>query len=326
MAEKSYVSVEALLEAGAHFGHLTRRWNPKMNKFIFTERNGMHIIDLRKTQILINYTREVIHHIASKGNIILFVGTKTQAKPIVEEQAKRAEMNYVADRWLGGMLTNFSTIRKSIKRLAGIDAMETDGTFENITKKERLLLTREKDRLRKVFGGIENMTRLPGAIFVIDAKKEHLAVKEARILGIPVIGIIDTNTDPDSVDYPIPANDDSVQSIEIITSVMADAIIAGTAIAKARNIELGYNPNAAMDVDIEPGTDKNSRKFRERKGREGGGFNRNDRNDRPNSNDRFNNNRRNDRNPRANTGNAAQTGEKVETNTNAETPATEVNN
>ena len=264
---KSQVTVEALLEAGAHFGHITRRWNPKMNKFIFNERNGIHIIDLRKTQILIDYARDIIHDIASQGRIVLFVGTKTQAKSIIKEQAEKASMNYVSERWLGGMLTNFATIRRSIIRLTNIDKMENDGTFERITKKERLLLIRERERLRKVFGGIEKMMRLPGAIFVVDAKKEHLAVKEARVLGIPVIGIIDTNTDPDMVDYPIPANDDSVQAIEIITTVMADAVIEGTKIAKVRKAELGYDPNEKDNISDEP-REGRERKMRER--RDGG--------------------------------------------------------
>jgi small subunit ribosomal protein S2 len=268
MAENRRVSVEALLEAGAHFGHVTRRWNPKMRKFIFGERNGIHIIDLRKTQILVDYARDIIHEIASQGRIILFVGTKSQAKLVIEEQAKRATVNYVAERWLGGMLTNFTTIRKSIKRLTNIVKMESDGTFERITKKERLLLTREKDRLRKVFGGIEDMTRLPSAIFVVDARREHLAVKEARVLGIPVIGIIDTNTDPDMVDYPIPANDDSVQTIEIISSIMADAIVEGAAIAKVRQAELGYDPNQ-KEVEEEVTVEKGQRKFRDRRGASG---------------------------------------------------------
>ena len=290
MAE-SRVSVEALLEAGAHFGHLTRRWNPKMRKFIFNERNGIHIIDLRKTQVLIEYARDIIHDIASRGRIVLFVGTKSQAKSVIEEQAKKASMNYVSERWLGGMLTNFATIRKSIRRLAGIDDMERDGTFERITKKERLMLSRERERLRKVFGGIENMTHLPGAIFVVDAKKEHLAVKEARVLGIPVIGIIDTNTDPDMVDYPIPANDDSVQTIQIITTVMADAIVDGSALAKVRKSELKYNQRD-KEMDDDAGQ-QGQRKFRgrggersERGGRGGdrpprGGDNRDSRGSRP---------------------------------------------
>ncbi|MGI6369174.1 MAG: 30S ribosomal protein S2 [Ignavibacteria bacterium] len=266
----SYVSVEQLIEAGAHFGHLTRRWNPKMEKYIFGERNGIHIIDVRKTKILIEHCRKIIHNIAEQGKIILFVGTKMQAKSIIAEQATRAEMNYVTERWLGGMLTNFTTIRRSIRRLSNIDKMETDGTFEKITKKERLLLTREKERLRKVFGGIENMQRLPGAIFVVDARKEHLAVKEARILGIPVIGIVDTNTDPDAVDFPIPANDDSVKAIDLITSIMADAIIEGSAVAKVRAAELAASQDRVdkenefeHDGEIKPAV---QRRMRERRG------------------------------------------------------------
>ncbi len=266
----SYVSVEQLIEAGAHFGHLTRRWNPKMEKYIFGERNGIHIIDVRKTKILIEHCRKIIHNIAEQGKIILFVGTKMQAKSIIAEQATRAEMNYVTERWLGGMLTNFTTIRRSIRRLSNIDKMETDGTFEKITKKERLLLTREKERLRKVFGGIENMQRLPGAIFVVDARKEHLAVKEARILGIPVIGMVDTNTDPDAVDFPIPANDDSVKAIDLITSIMADAIIEGSAVAKVRAAELAASQDRvdkenelSQDAEVKPAV---QRRMRERRG------------------------------------------------------------
>jgi len=259
----SRISVEALLEAGAHFGHITRRWNPKMRKFIFSERNGIHIIDLRKTQILIEYARDIIYDIASQGRIVLFVGTKPQAKVAIEEQAQKASMNYVSERWLGGMLTNFATIRRSIRRLTDIDKMERDGTFDRITKKERLMLVREKERLRKVFGGIESMTRLPGAIFVVDAKKEHLAVKEARVLGIPVIGIIDTNTDPDMVDYPIPANDDSIQAVEIITAVMADAIIEGNKIAKVRKADLGYDQRE-KEFEDDATAEKGQRRFRGR--------------------------------------------------------------
>ena len=218
------VTVEALLEAGAHFGHLTRRWDPKMRPFIFMERNGIHIIDLRKTQLLIDIAREAAMEVASQGRGVLFVGTKNQAKGAVENEAKRSGSNYVSERWLGGMLTNFTTIRKSIKRLGAIDKMEIDGTFEKITKKERLMLGRERDRLRKVFGGIEDMTRIPGLLFVVDIKKEHLAIKEAKILGIPVIGIVDTNSDPGEADFPIPANDDSIKSVDLITKVIADAI------------------------------------------------------------------------------------------------------
>ncbi len=279
---KNDVSVEQLIEAGAHFGHLTRRWNPKMNKYIFGERNGIHILDVRKTKILLEHCRKIVHNIAEQGKLVLFVGTKMQAKPIIAEQAERAGTNYVCERWLGGMLTNFSTIRRSIRRLSNIDKMESDGTFEKITKKERLLLTREKDRLRKVFGGIETMQRLPGAIFVVDARKEHLAVKEAHILGIPVIGMVDTNTDPDTVDFPIPANDDSVKAIEIITSIMADAVIEGSAIAKVRAAELAASQeridkeNELEDKsDVKPASQRRMRERRDGGGRSRGGDRRN---------------------------------------------------
>ncbi|MBX3043605.1 MAG: 30S ribosomal protein S2 [Candidatus Kapabacteria bacterium] len=258
------VSIEALLESGAHFGHLTRRWNPKMAPFIFMERNGIHIIDLRKTQILLDIAKSAIYDVASKGKIVLFVGTKQQAKTAIAEQASRSGMNYVSERWLGGMLTNFVTIRKSIKRLNAIDKMEVDGTFEKITKKERLLISRERDRLRKVFGGIETMTRLPGALFVVDIRKEHLAIKEAKILGIPVIGIVDTNTDPDEVDFPIPANDDSISTVEIIASVMADAVVEGAEVAKVRQAELA-SEGSDKDSDNEDEDGKVKRRIRERR-------------------------------------------------------------
>lgn len=267
-------SVEQLLESGAHFGHLTRRWNPKMRNFIFTHRNGIHIIDLRKTQALIEIAREAVLEIASQGKIVLFVGTKPQAKVPVENAAKACATNYVVERWLGGMLTNFSTIRKSIKQLASIDKREADGTFEKITKKERLMLGRERDRLRQVFGGIEQMSRLPGALFVVDIKKEHLAIKEAKILGIPVIGIVDTNSDPEIVDFPIPANDDSVKTIELICKVMGDAIIEGREVAKTRAAEIGSQQDRESK-ESEQSDDKPRRRMRERTrrsdGRESGG-------------------------------------------------------
>jgi len=260
-------SIEQLLESGAHFGHLTRRWNPKMSKYIFGEKNGIHIIDLRKTQILIDIAKNAINKIAAEGKIILLIGTKLQARQHIEEQAKRCSMNYVSERWLGGMLTNFTTIRKSIKRLAAIDKMEVDGTFDKITKKERLMLTRERDRLRKVFGGIEDMTRLPGALFIVDVKKEHIAVKEAKILGIPVVAIVDTNCDPDDIDYPIPANDDSSKTIELITKIMADAIIEGNEVARQRQAELeASSERASKETEevIEEAT-QIKRRMRERK-------------------------------------------------------------
>jgi len=257
-------TIEQLLETGAHFGHLTRRWNPKMAQFIFAERNGIHIIDLRKTQVLLTLAKKAIFDIAQQGKTVLFIGTKPQAKAIIEEQAKKADTNYVSERWLGGMLTNFTTIRKSIKRLESLDKMEIDGTFEKITKKERLLISREKDRLRKVFGGIESMTRIPGALFIVDIKKEHLAIKEAKILGIPIIAIVDTNTDPEEVDFPIPANDDSVKTIELIAGIMADAVNKGSEISRIRRAEL----NTPDDRDSRDADDDSSRvksKLRERK-------------------------------------------------------------
>lgn len=263
-----YAEIEQLLESGAHFGHLTRRWNPKMEKFIFMERNGIHIIDLRKTQVLIDIAREALYNIASTGKIVLFVGTKLQAKGTMEQQALRCKMNYVCERWLGGMLTNFMTIRKSIKRLTSIDKMEVDGTFDKITKKERLLLTREKDRLRKVFGGIEEMNRLPGALFIVDIKKEHIAVKEAKILGIPVFAIVDTNTDPEDIDYPIPANDDSYKTIELVSKIMADAVLEGSEVAKRSMADMSADDDrVAKESDAaSEDTTKVKRKFRERKG------------------------------------------------------------
>lgn len=272
MPKQYYVQIEQLLESGAHFGHLTRRWNPKMEKYIFGEKNGIHIIDLRKTQILIEIARDAVNKISAQGKIILFVGTKNQAKESIERHAKRSSMNYVSERWLGGMLTNFSTIRKSIKRLNAIDKMEVDGTFDKITKKERLLLTREKDRLRKVFGGIEEMTRLPGALFIADIKKEHIAVKEAKILGIPIIAIVDTNTDPDPIDYPIPANDDSQQTIELVCNVLADEILVGTEVARARQAEL--SADIEKMTKEEAGAEESThvkRRMRERKPRKGDG-------------------------------------------------------
>ncbi len=259
------VSIEQLLESGAHFGHLTRRWNPKMAKFIFTEKNGIHFIDLRKTQILLDIANDAIYRISASGREILFVGTKQQIKDIIEEKAKSCGQPYVSERWLGGMLTNFPTIRKSIKRLAAIDKMEVDGTFEKITKKERLLLTREKDRLRKVFGGIEDMTRLPGALFIVDIKKEHIAVKEAKILGIPVIALVDTNVDPEEVDIPIPANDDSAKTVELIAGLFAETIKEASAIAKARKQDL-MKPAAEGEAGEEaPVETKVKRKLRKRK-------------------------------------------------------------
>ena len=217
-----------LLEAGVHFGHLTRKWNPKMAPYIFMEQNGIHIIDLKKTESKLEEAKAAAKNIARSGRRVLFVATKKQAKEIVAEEAKRANMPFTTERWLGGMLTNFQTVRKSIKRMQNIDKMATDGTFDRINKTERLMLDREKAKLRMLLGGIEDMTKLPGAIFIIDVKREHIAVSEATRLGIPTIALVDTNSDPTVVDYSIPGNDDASKSIQLIAREIADAIIEGT--------------------------------------------------------------------------------------------------
>ena len=222
------VDITQLLEAGAHFGHLTRRWNPKMKPYIFMEKNGIHIIDLKKTQRAIEEAAEKLREVAASGKTVLFVGTKKQAKETIAAEAKRSGMNWVSERWLGGMLTNFSTIRKSIKRMQNIEKMETDGTFDQITKKEQLFLTRERDKLRKILDGVETLKRMPGALFIVDIKKESIAVREALRLNIPIFAIVDTNCDPDPINYVIPANDDAVRTVELISKVMSDAIIEGT--------------------------------------------------------------------------------------------------
>ena len=231
------IELTHLIEAGAHFGHLTRRWNPKMKPYIFMEKNGIHIIDLKKSLGLLNLAYHEMVEAVSQGGSILFVGTKKQAKGVIESEAKRCGMNWVSERWLGGMLTNFSTIRKSVKRLQNIEKQETDGTFEKITKKERLFLTRERDKLKKILEGVETMAKLPGAVFVVDIKKEDIAVKEAKRLNIPVFAMVDTNCDPDPIDYAIPANDDAVKTIELIIKHMADAVIEGQAKHKERRAE-----------------------------------------------------------------------------------------
>ncbi|HQI41976.1 MAG: 30S ribosomal protein S2 [Ignavibacteriales bacterium UTCHB2] len=231
------VDLTQLIEAGAHFGHLTRRWNPKMKPYIFMEKNGIHIIDLKKTQKYLIEAAEELSKYAAEGKKVLFVGTKKQAKNVIETEAKRSSQNWVSERWLGGMLTNFATIRKSVKRLSNIEKQETDGTFDKITKKERLFLTREKDKLKKVLEGVESMSKLPGALFIVDIKKEAIAVQEAHRLNIPVFAIVDTNCDPDEVDYLIPANDDAVKTVEIITQFMADAVIEGETKFKEKKAE-----------------------------------------------------------------------------------------
>ena len=228
------VQIEDLLLAGSHFGHLTRRWNPKMRQYIFMERNGIHIIDLKKSLQLLEDACNSVIKLTSEGKKLLFVGTKKQAKAIIKEQAERCDSFYVSERWLGGMLTNFNTVRKSIKKLTNLQKMESDGTMEQFIKKERLIMSREKEKLEKVLNGIVNMTKLPGALFLVDIKKEHIAIDEARKLNIPIFSIVDTNCDPDLIDYPIPANDDAVKSIEIITKTIADAALEGNQVSKTK--------------------------------------------------------------------------------------------
>ena len=221
----SVISMKQLLEAGVHFGHQTRRWNPKMKEYIFTERNGIYIIDLQKTVKKIDEAYYFIHDLAMEGGTVLFVGTKKQAQESIEQEAKRCEMFYVNQRWLGGMLTNFKTIQSRIERLRAIETMSEDGTFDVLPKKEVIALKKEWEKLEKNLGGIKNMTRIPDAIFVVDPKKERICVQEAHSLGITLIGIGDTNCDPEELDYIIPGNDDAIRAVKLIVSKMADAVI-----------------------------------------------------------------------------------------------------
>lgn len=224
MARTNY---QELLEAGVHFGHLKRKWNPNMAPYIFMERNGIHVIDLHKTVAKVDEAAAAMKQIAKSGKKILFVATKKQAKEILETQMKEINMPYVTERWPGGMLTNFVTIRKAIRKMASIDKMKVDGTFETMSKRERLQVNRQREKLEKDLGSIADLTRLPAALFIIDINKEHIAVKEAKRLNIPTFAIVDTNADPRQVDFPIPGNDDASQSINKIVSVMADAIKEG---------------------------------------------------------------------------------------------------
>ena len=221
------VSMKQLLEAGVHFGHQTRRWNPKMAEYIFTERNGIYIIDLQKTVKKLEEAYNFVKEVSESGKSVLFVGTKKQAQDSVKEEAERVGAHFVNARWLGGMMTNFKTIRTRIKRLEQLHQMETDGTFELLPKKEVVKLNLEIEKLEKFLGGIKNMNSLPGALFVVDPRKEKIAVAEAKKLGIPVVAIVDTNCDPDEVDYVIPGNDDAIRAVKLIAQCMADAIIEG---------------------------------------------------------------------------------------------------
>ena len=225
MASTNY---KELLEAGVHFGHLTRKWDPKMAPYIFMEKNGIHIIDLNKTLVALDEAASAIKNIAKSGRKIMFVATKKQAQDIVAEEAKRLKMPYVTDRWLGGMLTNFATVRKSLKKMSTIDKMMKDNTaYAAIAKREKLMLSREREKLERVLGGIADLSRLPAALFIVDVKREHIAVKEAHKLNLPVFAICDTNSNPETVDFPIPANDDASKSISLIVSIIGKAIEEG---------------------------------------------------------------------------------------------------
>ena len=221
------ISMKQLLEAGVHFGHQTRRWNPKMAKYIFTERNGIYIIDLQKTVRKVDEAYEFVRSVAEEGKTVLFVGTKKQAQEAVKEEAIRSGQFFVNERWLGGMLTNFQTIQKRINRLKELETMESDGTFDVLTKKEVMQLRHEMSRLEKYLGGIKEMRKIPGAIFIVDPRKERIAVAEARKLNIPIVAIVDTNCDPDEIDYPIPGNDDAIRAVKLFTEKIADAVIDG---------------------------------------------------------------------------------------------------
>jgi small subunit ribosomal protein S2 len=233
----SRTNFEELLEAGCHFGHLKRKWNPAMAPYIFMERNDIHIIDLHKTVVKIDEAAAALKQIAKSGRKILFVATKKQAKDVVADKASAVGMPYITERWAGGMLTNFPTIRKAVKKMTTIDKMSTDGTFENISKREKLQITRQREKLEKNLGSIADLTRLPSALFIVDVMKEHIAVKEAIRLGIPVFGIVDTNSNPNNIDFVIPANDDATKSVDVILGAMVAAIQEGLDERKVEKID-----------------------------------------------------------------------------------------
>ena len=233
----SRTNFDTLLEAGCHFGHLKRKWNPAMAPYIFMERNGIHIIDLYKTVAKVDEAAEVMKNLAKQGKKVLFVATKKQAKQVVADKASSVGMPYVIERWPGGMLTNFPTIRKAIKKMATIDKMTKDGTFDNLSKREKLQITRQRAKLEKTLGSIVDLTRLPSALFVVDVMKEHIAVREANRLGIPVFGMVDTTSDPNNIDYVIPANDDATKSVEVILGAICEAMNEGLQERKAEKID-----------------------------------------------------------------------------------------
>ena len=260
----SLTTFEQLLEAGVHFGHLTRKWNPAMRSYIFMERNGIHIIDLNKTVVKIDEAAAALKQIAKSGKKILFVSTKKQAKQVVADKATEVGMPYVIERWPGGMLTNFPTIRKAIKKMNSIDKMIKDGTFDNLSKREKLQVTRQRAKLEKNLGSIVDLTRLPAALFVVDVMKEHIAVAEANRLGIPVFAMVDTNSDPSNVDYVIPANDDASKSIDAVLSALCGAITEGL---EERKIEKADSEAAEAQAE-EGAEEKKTRKTRARIRRE----------------------------------------------------------
>lgn len=274
------VTMKNLLESGVHFGHQVKRWDPRMKKYIFAERNGIHIIDLQKTIAAIKESYEAVRKITASGKSVLFVGTKKQAQQAIQKEAERCGMFYINNRWLGGMLTNFSTIKKSLQRLKKIEKMEVDGTFESLTKKEVSVLLKEKEKLEKNLGGIKEMKELPGAVFIIDTHKEQIAVAEARRMKIPIIAVVDTNCNPENIDYPIPGNDDAIRAISLFTSIIANAVIESDnenglkilenlddeeittdAVTKDEDEEIvdysNYQPTETKEEDVEP-DDKDS--------------------------------------------------------------------
>jgi small subunit ribosomal protein S2 len=259
-------NLDDLLKAGVHFGHQTRRWNPKMRRFIFAERNGIHIIDLQKTLRQIELAQKLAREVILRGDNVLFVCTKRQLSAIVKEEAERASALYVTERWLGGLLTNFQTVKKQIRRLKDLETgSETGGEFENYTKKEQLLMTRQRDKLAKNLSGIKNMTRIPGLMFVIDSKKERIAVSEANKLGIPLVAIVDTNADPDVITVPIAGNDDAIRSVDLITKAIADAIVEARREAPVRQeVEEGESNTYSSDRGMETASGDEERKRRRR--------------------------------------------------------------
>ncbi|WP_033564154.1 30S ribosomal protein S2 [Sphingobacterium sp. SYP-B4668] len=250
MARTTY---QDLLDAGVHFGHLTRKWDPKMAKYIFMERNGIHIIDLNKTLTKLEEAASAIKQIVKSGRKVLFVATKKQAKEIIAQQAKEVNMPFVTERWLGGMLTNFATVRKSIKKMSNIDKMQKDGTYDVLSKKEKLMIQRERIKLESLLGGIADLNRLPAALFIIDVKKEHIAVSEAIKLNIPTFAMVDTNSDPTNIDFPIPANDDATKSISLVAGIIAKAIQEGLDERKRDKEEEAEKEAAAAKAQVDNG-------------------------------------------------------------------------